>query len=73
MELASGLLRGAPPNVRNYALKHMKESIKNYLKEENSSVVNKEMIYKSALEAVPPDMQEMKDKVRDYLDSLNDE
>ncbi|MBW2553534.1 MAG: hypothetical protein JRE20_05310 [Deltaproteobacteria bacterium] len=49
----------------------MTKSINNYLTKEGGRAVDKEMVYKSAVEAVPPDMPEMKEKVREYLDSLN--
>ena len=48
----------------------MTKSINNYLTKEGGRAVDKEMVYKSAVEAVPPDMPEMKEKVREYLDSF---
>jgi len=41
----------------------MTKSINNYLTKEGGRAVDKEMVYKSAVEAVPPDMPEMKEKV----------
>ena len=71
LELFKDVLHGAPPQARKYSLKSMTKSIKNYLKEEGGRAVDKEMVYKAAVEAVPPDMPGMKEKVREYLDSLN--
>ena len=71
VELVKEVLRGAPPHVKKYALEGMIESIKTNLKKEGNRPVDKEMIYKATEDAIPPDMPEIGEKVRKYLDSLD--
>jgi hypothetical protein len=73
VEMVKELLRAAPPNVRDYALDSMTKSINNSLKKEGSESVSREMIYKAAEEATPPNMPGMKKEIIKYLDSLNEE
>lgn len=70
-ELVKQLLRGAPSQFRKYALENMTESIKNQLEKAGDGPVDKEMVYESLEDAVPPDMPEMKEGIKKYLDSLD--
>jgi hypothetical protein len=70
-DMVKEVLKNAPPQARKYALERMTESIKNRLAQEGGREVNKETVYKAAEDAVPPTMPEMRDRVRQYLDSLD--
>ena len=70
-EMVKSLLRGAPPQARKYALENMTESIKNQLDKAGDGPVDKDMVYESLEDAVPPDMPEMKKGIKKYLDSLD--
>jgi type II secretory pathway component GspD/PulD (secretin) len=70
-DMVKEVLKNAPPQARKYALERMTESIKNRLAQEGGREVNKETVYRAAEEAVPPNMPEMRDKVRQYLDALD--
>jgi hypothetical protein len=71
VELAKGILRGAPPQVRKYALTSITRSINTYLEKEGKDVVDKEMIYRAVEDAIPEDNLEMKNKAKSFLDSFN--
>ncbi len=73
VEMVKELLRAAPPNVREYALDSMTKSINNSLKKEGSESVSREMIYKAAEDATPPNMPGMKAGIIKYLDSMSEE
>jgi hypothetical protein len=70
-ELVKQLLRGAQPQFRKYALENMTESIKNQLEKAGDGPVDKEMVYEYLEDAVPPDMPEMREGIKKYLDSLD--
>jgi hypothetical protein len=73
VEMVKELLRAAPPNVRDYALDSMTKSINDSLKKEGSESVSREMIYKAAEDATPPNMPAMKEGIIKYLDSMSEE
>ena len=70
-EMVKSLLRGAPPQARKYALESMTKSMDQYLKREDIETVDKEAIYEAVEDAIPSNMPGMKEKVEEYLDSLD--
>lgn len=70
-ELVKEVLRSAPPQIRRGAIKSLTDTINNSLKKRDEKVVDREMVYEAFVEAVPPNLPGVREKVKQYLDAMD--